>query len=1356
MSKLMQRNINELLDTYHTYLLSNVSRVRILGEAGDRELKNVFVELSVVNPCTPQQRAEFLSMWDSALRKRFNPFVVPDSNASLEPSKQELKETKQSFKPEELLRPRTKAIVTGAPGCGKTTLLKYLALQATEKEKRLALWLELKAIDRSLFAEAEKAAAQNGNLLLKELCLRHLKIQLSLSDAELDLLRRHWQERFRANEIAVLLDGFDELQDEAIERSLNKCIREFAAALHENTLLISTRPYAQHKLGSEHLQELEIEPLNQRQIEAFLNCYYPNDAATKNLLKTLRERSALRELLHVPLLLGVILRLHRQNRFMDERLQLYETIITDLARELDRSKSVIRRFKINDERLRLDFLRFLAFELLLHDSSDEETREVDRIVFSYDLLKEKAREFLAQEPTLHSPRDLANDALATALLREVRAETFAFTHLTLQEFLAARAFAAFHKANKFEGLKIFCRAYHNTAIVELEVLPMTLGSLTNADHLYAEIERWPDSLTFANLRLRARGLSYGAKIKQQRLANLCEKFAGTVMWGNTDEHPYRAMIISSFANTRGAVEDSLITSLSDLLTNPDPYARMSVVGALAIMGSECAVDMLLQCIKDEDPIVQVHAAVCVGETRNERAIEILVTALHGDNLPLRAHAANALGHIGSEKAIEPLRAALKDGERIVRGDAIEALKDIGTEAAAQALTVALQDEDGFLRQKAVLAIGEIGSEKFIDVLISCLKDDSSLHSYIAQALKQINPTKATLALEGILRSEDAHLRLIAVEVLKRIATNEAIELLLSAAKDENSSVRKAVANSLNLVFFFSDINNDEDGNGLLHIEVNNRKLAVKSLIAALQDEDAEVRAVAASSLTNYHDKSSIPYLETALRDENKDVRANAARTLGFIGSKASVGPLLRALTDEVSEVRAEAAAALGQLGSATPIDPLLNALHDEDESVRRRAVIALGNIGSKGAVEHLLNALQDEDYKMRACAAMALGQIGEECAFAPLLEMLSDGEAQVREHVVESLGRIGGERSLDALSIVLDDDGGHVRISATETIAKIGSEKSVELLAIALRDLDINVTKRAAQALGKIGSERAIKILIEALHHENHNTRSDAAEALAQIETQSVVEAIFHIVCNPRSDLRPFASWYLAKCDVLKLRAAIVNSLADEKPYVRCRSARIAGYYFDDPNILKKLSRLAESDPDNVVREAAKEAANRFTRKLEFLGHFITEGAEQPLGDNESREGVLVHEVGKIAYAAGQIFRPTSNSDWGIDGEIEFKNDKGEASGQRVYLQLKSGDSHLRKRKRDGKEILTIKPRHAEYWLAQAYPVLLVIRNSGGQIRWMNITEYLQRHGQNVRQVEFQGEPFRAESVKQMRVKFSR
>nr|VFJ73439.1 MAG: WD40 repeat [Candidatus Kentron sp. FW] len=138
--------------------------------------------------------------------------------------------------------------------------------------------------------------------------------------------------------------------------------------------------------------------------------------------------------------------------------------------------------------------------------------------------------------------------------------------------------------------------------------------------------------------------------------------------------------------------------------------------------------------------------------------------------------------------------------------------------------------------------------------------------------------------------------------------------------------------------------------------------------------------------------------------------------------------------------------------------------------------------------------------------------------------------------------------------------------------------------------------------------------------------------------------------------------------------------------------------------------------------------------------------------DNGSKELVLTGHAMAIAGEAGQIYRITAQPDWGIDAEIEFKNDKGQASGKRVYLQLKSGDSYLYRRQGDGAEVFTIrKRRQAEYWLAQAYPVMLVIRGSDGNIRWMNVSEYLRDHGADTKRVVFEGEMFTAANVVGMR-----
>jgi len=148
------------------------------------------------------------------------------------------------------------------------------------------------------------------------------------------------------------------------------------------------------------------------------------------------------------------------------------------------------------------------------------------------------------------------------------------------------------------------------------------------------------------------------------------------------------------------------------------------------------------------------------------------------------------------------------------------------------------------------------------------------------------------------------------------------------------------------------------------------------------------------------------------------------------------------------------------------------------------------------------------------------------------------------------------------------------------------------------------------------------------------------------------------------------------------------------------------------------------------------------------------QGEAQEALDNESRELILVGHVFSIVAEGGQIYRGYTNSDHGIDGEIEFKDDQGHASGKRLYVQFKSGDSYLRKRS-DSEEVFQIKnPRWADYWRQQAYPVMLVIRTSDGVIRWMDVSASLERasaRGAPLRQIVFEGERFDAMSVREWR-----
>jgi hypothetical protein len=170
-------------------------------------------------------------------------------------------------------------------------------------------------------------------------------------------------------------------------------------------------------------------------------------------------------------------------------------------------------------------------------------------------------------------------------------------------------------------------------------------------------------------------------------------------------------------------------------------------------------------------------------------------------------------------------------------------------------------------------------------------------------------------------------------------------------------------------------------------------------------------------------------------------------------------------------------------------------------------------------------------------------------------------------------------------------------------------------------------------------------------------------------------------------------------------------------------------------------------DLDDIIEQNFNaEKAGRQTRRMQ-------EKAQAAL-DNESKELILVGHTYVISGEAGQIYRQYTNSDHGIDGEIEFKKDTGAASSMLLYIQQKSGDSYLTTRK-DGAEIFKIKnPRHVEMWRKRKYPVMLVVRTSDGRIRWMDVRAYLRHEldaGRDVKQIVFHGEPFTADALRELR-----
>jgi hypothetical protein len=116
-------------------------------------------------------------------------------------------------------------------------------------------------------------------------------------------------------------------------------------------------------------------------------------------------------------------------------------------------------------------------------------------------------------------------------------------------------------------------------------------------------------------------------------------------------------------------------------------------------------------------------------------------------------------------------------------------------------------------------------------------------------------------------------------------------------------------------------------------------------------------------------------------------------------------------------------------------------------------------------------------------------------------------------------------------------------------------------------------------------------------------------------------------------------------------------------------------------------------------------------------------------GDTQQQERKGVSRLASEIADLGLIWRETPNSDVGIDGQIEFVDAYGFATGLIVAVQVKSGASCLGHK--EDRIIYRPAPKHANYWREFPVPVLLAIHDpESRQTFWTDARQQL-RSGAN-------------------------
>ncbi|MBD2098824.1 NACHT domain-containing NTPase [Trichocoleus sp. FACHB-591] len=380
----------------------------------------------------------------------------------------------------------SKLMVLGKPGAGKTTFLKYLAMQCIVGNflaDRIPIFITLKS-----FAEDEA----QPNLLA------HIERSITADPVRTNqhLFQRSnlesCQSIIQKGRLLILLDGLDEVREEDTTRVLRQ-IRDFSEKFYTNQFVVTCR-IASKEYTFQQFTEVEVADFDDEQIHTFVEnwfkCREPQSAKnlTQKLIERLEESKPVKELATNPLLLTLLcLEFEELLGFPTNRAELYERGLAVLLSKWDTSRRIERDqiYKRLSLKRKEDLLSQIA--LITFEQKDYffKQKTVEGHIAAYISNLPDAQNDL-EMLILNSEAVLKSIESQHGLLVERARGIYSFSHLTFHEYFTAREIVF---NNVYQNLIV-----HVTERRWREVFLLATGMMRKADDWLQMMKRNIDQL----------------------------------------------------------------------------------------------------------------------------------------------------------------------------------------------------------------------------------------------------------------------------------------------------------------------------------------------------------------------------------------------------------------------------------------------------------------------------------------------------------------------------------------------------------------------------------------------------------------------------------------------------------------------------------------------------------------------------------------------------------------------------------------------------------------------------------------------------------------------------------------------
>jgi HEAT repeat protein len=193
-----------------------------------------------------------------------------------------------------------------------------------------------------------------------------------------------------------------------------------------------------------------------------------------------------------------------------------------------------------------------------------------------------------------------------------------------------------------------------------------------------------------------------------------------------------------------------VPALLSLLSDPSDEIRATAAHALAELDDPCAVEPLLQLLRNNrNADVRESAALALGLIGDRSVVPALIEALHDTASSVRVEAAWALGHLRAVEAVGPLLEHVNGMDGSLRFAGILALAEIGDRRCLPGLRALVEHPHSDTRLAANTALGFLGDPSAIPGLARQLRSRSLWHRFAGfAALASLDTDEARQVLDG--------------------------------------------------------------------------------------------------------------------------------------------------------------------------------------------------------------------------------------------------------------------------------------------------------------------------------------------------------------------------------------------------------------------------------------------------------------------------------------------------------------------------------------------------------------------------------------------------------------------------------